>query len=115
MARRKEHDEEMKTARSLVAKMEYEVVEMVMKLWRLMGHLGGKEEEEDDGGGGVVVEMEEEMEENEVVVLVVEMEEEMVEKWLAKGGNIAQTHGNGLPCSLLVVAGNKKKKERKNE
>ena len=99
MARRKEHDEEMKTARSLVAKMEYEVVEMVMKLWRLMGHLGGKEEEEDDGGGGVVV----------------EMEEEMVEKWLAKGGNMAQTHGNGLPCSLLVVAGNKKKKERKNE
>ena len=32
MARRKEHDEEMKTARSLVAKVVYMVVEMVMKL-----------------------------------------------------------------------------------
>ena len=39
MARRKEHDEEMKTVRSLVAKMKYEVVEMMVKLWRLMGCL----------------------------------------------------------------------------
>jgi len=92
MARRKEHDEEMKTARSLVAKMEYEVVEMVMKLWRLMGHLGGKEEEEDDGGGGVVVEMEEEMEENEVVVLVEEM---VVEMEGEGGGEVAGQGKNG--------------------
>ena len=39
MARRKEHDEEMKTARSLVAKMEYEVVERVVKLVVRMGCL----------------------------------------------------------------------------
>ena len=85
MARRKEHDEEMKTARSLVAKMEYEVVEMVMKLWRLMGHLGGEEEEEDDGGGGVVVEMEEEMEENEVEDLVKEWWRRWWWKWRSSG------------------------------
>ena len=34
---RKEHDEEMKTARSLVAKVVYTVVERVVKLWSLMG------------------------------------------------------------------------------
>jgi len=40
MARRKEHDEEMKTARSLVAKMVYMVVERVEKVVVEMGYFG---------------------------------------------------------------------------
>ena len=79
----------MKTARSLVAKVEYEVVEMMVKLWRLMGHLGGKEEEEDDGGGGVVVEMEERM----MVGFEVKMKEKWwrmeEQKWMAKASFMA--------------------------
>ena len=77
IARRKEHDEEKKMAWSMVAKMEYKVVERVVKIWSLMGSWWRNEEEEGGKDSVGVVRMEEEMEEKEVkklVVLVVEME-----------------------------------------
>ena len=94
---------------SLVAKVEYVVVEMVEKVVVEMGYLVEKEEEEEDGGGGVVVVvvvgMEEEMEEKEVVVLVVEMEGR-VEKMAGQGKH----HG----CHSLA-AGNKEEERKGNE
>ena len=51
------------------------MVEMVVKLWRLMGFLVEKEEEEDGEVVVVVVGMEEEMEERMVVEKFVEKEE----------------------------------------
>ena len=79
-------------------------MEMVMKLWRLMGHLGGKEEEEDDGGGGVVVEMEEEMEENEVVLV-----EEMVVEMEGEGGGKVAGQGKAMAANSSLEM----EKERK--
>ena len=47
------------------------MVKIVVKLWKLMGFLVGKEKEEDGGDGVVVVGMVEEMEERKVEELVV--------------------------------------------
>ena len=96
---------------SLVAKVEYVVMEMVEKVVVEMGYLVEKEEEEEDGGGSVVVVivvgMEEEMEEKkveELVEMVVEMEGE-------GGGWSGRPRKQGLPfVGLLAVKGRRKEK-----
>jgi len=108
IARRKEHDEERKMTWSLVAKVEYMVVERVVKLWSLMGSWWRNEEEEGGKDGVmvvVVVEMKEEMEENEVVVLV----EKMEEKWW-RNGRPRQAHGCHFRGLSLAVKERRKKK-----
>ena len=95
---------------SMVAKMEYKVVERVVKIWSLMGSWWRNEEEEGGKDGVmvvVVVEMKEEMEENEVVVeFVVKMEG----KWWRNGWpNEARA-----AISLLVRCREWRRKKRKS-
>ena len=94
-------------ARSLVATMEYVMVEMVEKVVVEMGYLVEKEEEEEGGEDGVVVVVVVGMEERKVeklVEMVVEMEVGMVEHGRPK-------EGKGLPFRWLL-GGKGRRKEK---